>query len=267
MERDQEQRKQWWGEFRLAEDEAVRHRIGPLDIVLQRLRREWRVALENRAEGAEEDVVSTMAVPAQEMETIEGLDRYVFRATTEAYRIVAALADRPVVARPSSPFNLPPGEEATVYVSSPLWVRIENGAARVLKEAPILRPSDTWFGPSTREGELCYASQTSCRTALEEIPLRPHRAVTAVRIGNKAKKALLLERLSLPVVHLSLFASPQSLLWTESVSMIREEDEDLASLRIEKKPPTEAGTTSPLGGPRKAAEKGMWTKALSKLFG
>ena len=45
-------------------------------------------------------------------------ERYVFRDTKELLNILPALADRPVVTRPATPFYLPRGEEITIFVSS-----------------------------------------------------------------------------------------------------------------------------------------------------
>jgi hypothetical protein len=82
-----------------------------------------------------------------------------------------------------TPLYVPPAEIATIFVRSPLWLRIEVGDALIaLQEVPMLRPSDTWFGPTTMEGELCYASQTYARLNLEKLPIGPHHAGTQVTI-------------------------------------------------------------------------------------
>jgi len=63
--------------------------------------------------------------------------------TSRACRVIGTLAYE-------QPLGVPPGEQASVYVSSPLWVRIETGKpAKLLCELPTFRPSDTWFGPNT----------------------------------------------------------------------------------------------------------------------
>lgn len=67
-----------------------------------------------------------------------------------------------------------------------------------------IRPSDTWFGPTTSEGEPCYASKTVCRLRVEDVPLRPHRCLTKVTLRNRADDSLSLDRLKLPVNALAL---------------------------------------------------------------
>src|SRR5439155_1571474 len=85
-----------------------------------------------------------------------------------------------------------------------------------------LRLSDTWYGPNTREGELCYSSKTFCRTHLADLPLRPHRVLTPVSIQNNAKDPLLLEQLSLPLPYLSTYVDENGSLWTEEITVVNE---------------------------------------------
>jgi len=91
-------------------------------------------------------------------------NRYAFAETPEIVWVRPALADRAVVVYPEEPFHVTAGESITLFCSTPLWIRVEIGASRhALMETAIERPPDTWIGPSTREGELCYATQTAAR--------------------------------------------------------------------------------------------------------
>ena len=72
----------------------------------------------------------------------------------------------------------------TIYVSSPVWIRLETATGTLLDELPTIRQSDTWHGPNTREGELCYASRTFCRTNIDALPIRQNRALSPVIIYN-----------------------------------------------------------------------------------
>jgi hypothetical protein len=154
-----------------------------------------------------------------------------------------------------------------VFVSSPLWVRIEVGDPPVkLQEIPIVRPSDTWFGPTTMEGELCYASRTYARLNLENIPVRVHRAITQIIIDNKADTQLLVERLNLPVPFLSLFEASNGFLWTEAVAMIRTRDTGMAAFQIGKRPPEEASAAKLVSEPREKPDQNMVIRAFGALF-
>jgi len=179
-----------------------------------------------------------------------------------------ALADRPVVARPEHAIYIPPGEDVTLYVSTPLWIQLQLGTA-AKHEVPAFRPSDTWFGPSTREGELCYATRTTGRLQLNDVPLRPHRAVTPLLLQNRAADQLLLERVQIPVQHLALFASPDHGLWTQAVALHREEDTEGARVDIKPGSPPEIAKTERLADPREADKHNLVMstfKAISALF-
>lgn len=249
----------------MEERQALRWRIGPLTLWVRRLAQEWQLS-HRRDEDAEQDWTET-ATPESDWDAAAraDLERFVFRRTGAALELTPALADRPVVTRPVVPFYLGGGEEVTVYVSSPLWARVAAGEV-VMRELAIQRPSDTWVGASTREGELCYASRTHCRLAVDELPRRSYRAVTPLLIRNRDRRPLLIERLSLPVAYLSLFATTQGELWTQPVTIKREQGVG-AVMDVGAAPPAELGPTQLLCRPRSEPEKGGVIRAFTSLFG
>jgi hypothetical protein len=136
----------------------------------------------------------------------------------------------------------------------------------LLDELPSLRPSETWFGPSTTEGELCYATRTAGRLHLETLPVLRYRAITRILIRNRAHDALLVERIQLPVQYLSLFQAPNDLLWTQAVTLERGRDGGLAGLHIEDRPPAEAEGAVLIREPRQASRTGLLGRTFSTLF-
>jgi hypothetical protein len=187
--------------------------------------------------------------------------RFLLRSGDAPIRLTPRLADRPVVARPLTSTELPPGERATLLVSTVLWARIEIGA-QVLAELPTLRPSDTWFGPDTLEGELCYASQTRARLHMNNVQVSAFRAITPVSIRNDGDDNLKLERLNVPVPHLTLYCDGTRF-WTSALSVVREENLATAKLRIEASPPPRAITVAP---PRRPIRGGVFDRAINLLF-
>jgi hypothetical protein len=148
-----------------------------------------------------------------------------------------------------------------------LWLQIEVGDDLIpLLEIPILRPSDTWFGPTTMEGELCYASRTNARLHLENAPIGPHHAVTQVSIQNRAGTQLLVEHLKLPVPYLTLFEASDGLLWTQGVTMTRSRDTDMADFQIEQSPPKRAGVVKRLSQARQTTSIKTAIYAFGALF-
>ena len=268
MNSDKQNYLSWWGKFKFHEGYTAHWRIGPLSLWFQRLQNEWRIAYLQIDISDEMATEVNLPVSPDEISADATHERYVFRNTKELLNILPALADRPVVTCPATPFFLPSGEEINIFVSSPLWIRIEvHEEGQLLLEMPIYRPSDTWFGPSTREGELCYASQTNCRLHPDELSFRPHRAITPVMVKNKAETSLLIERISLPVNYLSLFHASSGQLWTQTITMERKEEENVATMQLAKGPPSQAGRAALVHGPRLKSDKRVLMRALTALFG
>ncbi|MDZ7671161.1 MAG: hypothetical protein U5Q16_17720 [Gammaproteobacteria bacterium] len=256
----------WWLPTRVSPGHTLDCRLGPLRLQIHRAPGEWQVATFADAESVEaghaELVKLEGAIDAEDFQ------RYMFSREDEGLRLVPVLLDRPVVIRPRQPVFLPSGEETTLYMSSPVMVRVEVGEPPVtLCEIPTVRLSDSWFGSSTREGELCYAGRTHARQHADEVPRRSYRAITAARIRNEASTPLLLERVSLPIPALSVYGTAEGQLWTESVALVRGSNSELAALHIDDAPPDHAGAAERLCPPRHPQSRGTLVRAFSALFG
>ncbi|MEX2503116.1 MAG: hypothetical protein WD336_12130, partial [Trueperaceae bacterium] len=176
--------------------------------------------------------------------------------------------DRAVIVRPADPLTVPAGESVVLYVSTPLWLAIAtHGPRHVLLEVPCYRPSDTWFGPSTREGDLAYASRTTARLDLADLPTRPHRAITPVQVTNRARDPLLIDRLRVPVEHLPLYGGARGL-WTPRVRLVRGgEHNDQADVQIDDGPPPQAGRSERLAPPRRTSDAGLNLRSFGRWLG
>lgn len=258
--------KEWWGNYSFNTGESAQWEIGSLRIAVQRLPHEWLVAHEP-IESVEEQGNWQFAYGDQDLNEGEfaRVLRFVFKTTTEQLTILPALADRSVVSRPYTAFTVPAEENVTIYVSTPLWFTLSTGLPKKMFEFPIQRPSDTWFGSSTREGEICYASRTYARLNLQNLTVYPYRAITQVLIHNNSVTPLLIERLNLPVPYLSLFYSQEKILWTESVAMVQTQGTSPAEFNIEKEPPPTATGAKLIAAPRQDPQKGMLIKTFSAL--
>lgn len=266
MPEDSKQPAAWWGDYTLETGQPMTWEIGGQRIQVIRLEREWQVVCEKLEQETDEWHLDADAGPLD-----DSLPRHrvVFRETGAKLRIAPRLADRPVVSRPSLAFSVPPGEQATLFLSSPLWAHLQVHEPLVsLQEIALLRPSDTWFGPTTGgDGEFCYASRTQGRLALEEVPRRMHRAITPVVVCNNASTAFTLERINLPVPYLRLYQGARGFLWTQSVTMRREEDEAHATIEISDGAPEAAQPATLLENPRVEPEGRTLLRAVSALFG
>jgi hypothetical protein len=258
----------WWGEFEIPEGGCGHWRIGPLRLWISRSAQEWRIAHERGDDPLESELAVELPgatpPPAEQMNT----RRYGFKRTKGRLGLLPALADRPVIIDPVLPFAIPPREELTLYISSAVWVQVRVGEPPLLlQEEPAHRPSDTWFGPSTREGEMAYAGKTGARHDLENLPRRPHRVISAVRVRNRAADQLDLAKLKLPAPHMSIYGDDEGNLWTQTVTLERSEQGEMAELQLGKGPSPQAVRPRLLQGPRVQPGKGLLIRAFGGVFG
>lgn len=258
----------WWGSFELAEDECRHWHIGPLDLWIERRSMEWRLAHLSQDDPDGPQIAFHGPGECGEAPENATIIRFASQRFAEELQLMPALADRAIIARPDEPVHLLPGHHIHLYVSTPAWVRvITKDAASPLIDIPSLRPTDTWFGPSTREGELCYAVRTKARLHLGNIVPSPHRILTRIRIQNQAKDDLVLERVILPAPSLSVFRDEQERLWTETLTLDRAADESLAQVHLGQAPPAdEAAGAQKLTGPRSLATRNVLVRALNALL-
>lgn len=257
----------WWGSFNIKQEQSVKWCIGPLTLIVRCIGNEWLVAYE-RADDLDDNEpnwsVSDTDMPPEDL---ENTSRYILRDLSGLLTIIPLLADRSVISQPHMPFNLTSGGEVTLFVSSPLWMEFAVGdLQKRLGEIAIQQSKDTWFGPSTRVGELCYASTSLCRQNLDELPKRPHRAITPILIRNQSDSILSVERLNVPAPQLPLYAASEGQLWTPKVTMTREKDNELVALKIEKDPPQEATGAELISKPRKIASSNVLFRAFNAVF-
>ncbi len=262
-----ERPEHWWAPLEVPTDRILTCRLGPLALDIHHAPGEWRLLHRHDDDEADAPAEAELAVAVGSIDD-DGADRFMVADPDPRLTLVPCLLDRPVVIRPRQPVFLPQGEAITLYVSTPVVVAVRVGAGdRLLREIPSLPLSDTWFGSTTREGELCYSGRTRARHLRAELPRRAHRAVTPFQVRNEADTPLPLDRLSLPVQMLSVYGAADGGLWTEPLSLTRGGDSDLAALDVEEDAPEFAGATERLSGPREPRTSGGLVRAFSELFG
>lgn len=257
----------WWGEFLFDVNDVAQWTIGTRQIALRRLQAEWNVW---DVDGPEVEGFNKLVhgkLSLTELPDDKCLSRHLFKATEERVNILPALADRPITSRPSRSLTIMPGEAGRLYVSTPLWFKITTTSKNIcFFDRPFWRPSDSWFGPSTIEGEMCYSKHTDARLNLELIERRSHRAITPVNVVNDSNQALVIDRFNLPVPMLSLFSDSAGYLWTEALTVTRERDDDSVVLTLDKKAPIETEGAQRVAAPRLEVSKHRLIRSLSSLF-
>lgn len=271
----------WWQSMDLAEGQCWRTALGPLTLYLQRQASEWWLASESR--GGTEDQFRLESGEVARIPEDLTYTRFAFGKAPRSFRLMPRLLDRPVVVRTSQPVNIPADQKITFFISTPVCISIEleneqkkhgqqgqgssqGGGNLVLQEIPIMRLSDTWFGPSTRIGELCYAARTQARNARSEILLRPHRAVSPVTIHNQTREMLAIDKISLPVPFLSMYGRADGTLWTDPLTLEHVAGEGLAQFKIGNEPPEGVSRSDWLAPAREMAKKGGLVRAFVDIF-
>lgn len=243
----------WWGEFAVPAGDTLRTEINGLCVTITRRPGEWQIATVRATDTGE----NALAEPR----------RYIFEDADERVYLTPRLAARPVVMRPLNPLTVAPGAQAEIYVSSPVLVQIAVGPERtVLEEVFPVQPSDTWFGESTIAGELCYASRTRARLRADELTPSNDRAMTAVRISNRASDPLNIERLALRAPNLDLFATATGALWTEDIALDRAGGDRLTRLTRIDGPPRHAHGAALLDTARAPAARNFFARAFGEMF-
>lgn len=268
----------WWGAFNFSQDQAMRWAIGERAVIIERKLSYWNTwSFETATEEIQPLLRDELApcelkpvVDADALSTQTGKPHYIRHLQAQTNSLVSiapALADRSVVVRLSSPVRLLAGQKACIYVSTPVWfqARALPGDLLMLDE-PFWRPSDSWFGANTREGEFCYAKFTDARLELESLPVRAHRAITPIAINNQRNNPLDIERISLPVPLLSIYSDTRHQLWTQTITVTRDEGDEEAELVLGRHAPPEATQSTLVAEPRIKIEQHAFKKALSSLF-
>jgi hypothetical protein len=258
--------ERWFGQFELPANTAGHWQVGPYRLWLQRNPNEYKVTSSHGDDPHETTVRVDVPTDNDHPSEQTAVRRFAFDRTVASVTIAPALADRAVVVNPQEPLHLPPKERVSLYISTPIWIQlVVGGDSAPLVDEPTLRPTDTWFGPSTMRGELCYATKTAARLTLENLPPRPHRVVSVVEIRNRARTTLTVDRLRIPFVHLSVYVAATGDLWTESVAFEHVEEEDMASVRLGSGPPVDAAGAVQIAGPRTPIDDGLLTRTFGRL--
>jgi hypothetical protein len=260
------QKKQWWGTVNVPENNSFFLHSATFTLAVEHKAKEWCIHVKRNSDiGVEEsDKDLTQLVGEFSPVYCGDISRHIISDHNDTLEIKPSLADRTVVCRPKSPVTIVPGANVIIYLSTPVWltIGIAGNKYMLLKEVATQRLSDTWFGASTMEGELCYASQTAGRLELNKLPFRMQRAITPLLIENKADNDLVFERIALPVPSLSLFSNESGQLWTQNISLIREDDGDFAKLKLGH--PQSDSTL--INGPRVELGHGQLIRAFSAIF-
>lgn len=262
------EQQHWWGDFPFQLGQTRLWHIAGSELTVTRLEQEWQFRLIRPPLASEDNHLWRLDDHAQVLDdATASLQRHIFRNTSTQLEVRPALADRPVVIQPVSPVLVPPGEEALLFVSTPVWLVFQvPGQKAPLLDLPAVRPKDTWFGPNTASGDLCYATKVFGRISLDELTPRPFRAVTPVRIRNESDQPMPLDKLAIPMPYLPLYANDSGRLWTPLLAVTRESGRAPTRTRVERQAPSMAGAATLLHPARRELADSHLVRVLNDLF-
>lgn len=189
----------WWGKFNIAEEQSRYFKIGSLVLCADRLNHQWHIT--SHKEGQK----PCKSFAAQ---------------TTNPLLLIPTLPDRPLLTQLDRPFYIPAAETIKLYISVPLWIRIEAGQPPILLDEIVTEPlAESWFGKNTLEGELCYASRDQCCANIVDLLCDNTRAIIPISIKNHSHETLCLRDIKVPLPNLSLYRDTQNYLWTEQLNV------------------------------------------------
>ncbi len=255
----------WWQQQTVHVNSSLELQLGPLNLTVGRASQAWLVAIDR--EQHDSDSLSRCQLRDGLPDRFD--ERYIESEAGAQLRFEPALASRPIVVRPYQPVFLPGHGEITFYLSTPVSVRIVAGTSAVpLREVTSQPLSKTWFGPNTRSGELYLSDRSHALDQVETLPSRPHRAITPLSIRNATEMPLKLDRISLPVPLLSLYGAADGSLWTQQLSLVREQADDNARVTIKGLLPRAGESLTLLSGPRQEpGRSNPVLRVFNALFG
>lgn len=250
-----------WKPVRIPVGSCAQWQVGPLEIWAERTEKDWRVT--SRRDLVQEDRQNIFheATPPHDMEW----RRWVAEENQTQVQLAAVMPDRPTLARPESPVTMLPGQSAQFFIGVPLWVQLRVGARAesMLCELPTVVLSNSWFG-TPQEGELCYAMRTTAKRQINELHLRPYRAVCPFEVRNASRQSLEIQRLCLRTQYLTVYLGRQHL-WTNPGRVTHRGENEWSRAVYAKNPPDAAENPYPIGTPRHPPEKGILTRSFEGL--
>jgi len=206
----------WWGTFSIEEEQSRFFKIGNIVICVDRFHHKWHITTYREGE--------------QPFKTFAA-------QTSNEIHLKPALPDRALLSQLDRPIYIPVGKTVLIYISSPLWIRIEAGnPSTLLDEFATETLADTWFGKNTLDGEICYANHIQGSPRLEDLPRETTHVITPVSIENRSRETLLLQELKIPLPYLSIYSDKQNHLWTDQLNIYQEDPRYIETVVVQSPP-------------------------------
>ncbi len=241
-------------------------RFGPLDLYVGHFFQEWRVSWKSSNDYMDNSFLFELPFNGSVPEDMQSQIRYTYSRPSNSFiKLTPILGDRAFVAKPTKPLMVLPGETVKIYMSIPLFVRVElEEPYALIEEIPVLQSPRTWFGESTIVGEVCYSTRIKAVLDRRELVQRPYRATSQLIIENRGDDSLHVERLKVPAPYLSLYQNEDGHFLTSVIHYIRDSSGHIKDVDIIAKEDQENLTF--LAGPRLKADASI-LNPITYFFG
>lgn len=245
--------KNWWGTHQLNQNETAL-KIGPLHLRLENRGNELLVIWSRNQ--------SWMSTQDDQQKNSEESARFISQTSRTEINLSAALPDRSISTRFTTPLSVLPNDSVRFYVASPLWVQVKPTVGAPPLDIPTWRLSDTWFGTPTA-GELGYSGLLPAYFSKNQLPHRSDLAITPVNVRNDSDEILVIERLSIPGDHLTLYYSDDHGFWTDAITVEHSASAELSNVQYHRHSPDEAERARQVAPPRRGEHESM---SVSRVF-
>ncbi len=222
----------WWGATDIQQEKCLQLLCGDLQLEILPKDNEWLVQYQLSKDLTVFKAELSYIEESDESTEFENKQRFVSNTLPDHVILQPALADRSITCKPKVTVTLFPKQQISLFVGLPLWLQLHmDGVETAILDIPTVRISDSWFGPDTRHGIICYASTNN-----EQLDLKPTinhgtRATLEVSVKNNSDQILSLDKVSIPVPHLALYVDKEGKFCTRRMTLTSEQDEN-ASLTI-----------------------------------
>ena len=250
----------------LQENQMFHLRFGPLDLYLTKNDIELVIRWSTSNNWLDSSFHYDLPYEGLMPENLLTTQRVAFSRKISNLRVIPCLGEKPFVAHPFDRLDLLPGEKTKVFMSTPMSVQIiDTGEGEVLAEIPVFQRPLTWFGENTIRGEVCFFTNINAALSEEDLPFRPHRAMTHLHISNRSNAVIPIERLKIPVQFLSLFQKENGRFVTSSIDMDCDNKGRVRKLEV-RRPRTNVKSLTAIAPPRKRESRLLLPKTVSELM-
>lgn len=202
MDISDEEEAAWWGKFQIETEQSRYLKVGKTILCIDRYQQEWRIACSQETTQTLGYMLNTQSKDAD-------------------IHILPVLPKHSMIFYLENELFIPPKGESLLYGSIPIYIRVELGAPpKILEEIPTQTLTETWYGPDTQTGELCYAAPLPASANLDNLPHDSTQVICPISIVNHRSESLLLKEIYVPLPSLSIYHDLQNHLWTEQLHVL-----------------------------------------------